>query len=104
MSHSANNNDKEQDQADDLRELFLEATNNPTVSEEEEVSEQVNHREIDILDLPPRKEVHGSNGPMKMKLSKPLLRFIFISLLVITIIIVGLYFFDGEITDLINQL
>lgn len=103
MTKSANNNDK--DQADDLRELILEATNDTTVSEDEpETSEQVNLRDIDVLDLPPRKEVHGSNGPMKMKLSKPLLRFIFISLLVITVIIVGLYFFDGEITDLINQL
>ncbi|MHA6251075.1 hypothetical protein [Oceanobacillus sp. CAU 1775] len=102
MTNSANDIDK--DQANELRELFKEVTSEETLPQEVEEVSDVNHRVIDVLNLPPRKEVHTSSGPMKMKMSKPLMRFIFISLLVITIIIVALYFFDGEITNLINKL
>lgn len=94
---------KDQDQADELRELF-NTEENIVLKSEEEITERVSHREIDVLNLPPRKEVHGISKRTKLKVSKPFWRFVLISLLVIVILVVALYLWDGEIATLLNQL
>lgn len=77
-------------QADKLIELFQEITaNDPTV---EQITTQENERiekaaqsmiELDVLKLPPRQEVHQvKKQPFTFRITRPMLRFSFVVLLV----------------------
>ena len=101
---SIHSDDKNNNQTDELRELFLETEKNTAEnSEGEQSAYQVDLREIDILNLPPRKEVHTSNSRTKLKVSRPFLRLLFISLLVIIILVVSYFLFDGELVTLLRE-
>ena len=52
-------------------------------------------RKVDLLNLPPRKEIHSVNNRSHFKISKALFRFLFIVLLLI-IILIGAYYFLGN--------
>jgi predicted DNA binding CopG/RHH family protein len=53
-----------------------------------ECHNSIDHR-IDVLNLPPRKEVHNKkNKRIKVKISSPLIRFIFVILLLSVLILV----------------
>lgn len=47
---------------------------------------QEKEQEIDVLNLPPRKEVHGQQNSTTLKVSRPLLRFLFVVVLLLIIL------------------
>lgn len=87
-------------QADRLQQLFSEISQNEPdeeASEAEVVEEQTENAEknIDILNLPPRSDVHISKGRwIKITFRRPLIRFLFITLILI-LIIIGIYCING---------
>ena len=100
----------DKDQANELRQLFNEVeqgeeTANVTKEDNNEiVIEKTNIREIDVLKLPPRKEIHTKNKRAKLKVSKPFLRLLFISLFVIAILIGAIFLWEGELATFLNEL
>lgn len=94
-------NQEKETQADQLQQLFEEITQNEHVQEDNHDDEELavladNYdNKIDILDLPPRSEVHSSQSRwMKINFNRALLRFILIIGLVIGIVI-GIYYLVG---------
>ena len=97
----------ERNQADNLMKLFQEVANHtPDDLEQHEVdTEQESENrteeayvELDILNLPPRREVHGERkNRYSFTLSKPITRFVFVIILVVAVVAALLYF------DLINE-
>ncbi len=59
-------------------------------------------REVDILNLPPRKEIHSANAGMHFRVNKPLFRFLFVLFLLIIILIGAYYFWDNELFSFVN--
>lgn len=107
MSNEAN---KHKDQAEHLKQLFHEVQQSEKA--EESVSKELTandteseHLKIDVLNLPPRKEVHKDHDSrMRLKLSKPFLRFISV-VIILFIITICIYIFWGEeLIPLINDL
>ncbi len=96
LSTQSENRERE----NELQSPFNEIENAESNNEDDSlvIGDESSIRKIDILNLPPRKEIHTKNKRAKLKLSKPLLRLIFISLLVIAILIGALYLWDGELT------
>ncbi|RDW19094.1 hypothetical protein CWR48_08575 [Oceanobacillus arenosus] len=86
--------DIKQDQAEELRHLVGEIEGNKEVKEELSASleEIPKKREIDILNLPPRKEVHTISNRTRFRISRPFIRIIFVVIVLIVILIVGYYF------------
>lgn len=73
---------KQNDQAEALRQAIQDVTEHKT-EPEEDVQKQKEQKEqtsveIDILNLPPRNEVHKDSSKMRLKVNLSLLRFIFI--------------------------
>jgi len=88
------NEDKE-DQAAKLQQLFLEVNNHETDEKKEKVTEE-DLIEIDVLNLPPRSEVHPvTNVRLHIDFRRPIWRFIAI---IVLLIIIGciVYFLFGE--------
>jgi len=86
--------DEEQDQASELRKLINEVEVPDT---EKARKKEKNEREIDILNLPPRKDVHHSKkSKTRMKLNSPVLRLIFVILLMIVVIAGTIYLFVND--------
>ncbi|WP_339227948.1 hypothetical protein NSQ77_20510 [Oceanobacillus sp. FSL K6-2867] len=96
------------DQADELRSLFQEIEKERSTEEQLEnknsVQESEAKRDIDILNLPPRKEIHSKDNRTSLKLSGPLIRL----LIVIFVLILGLasayYIWGNELWLLIEGL
>lgn len=84
----------DEDQAEELRNLInkVEGQTRKQVSEQDD-----SERDIDILNLPPRKEIHGSSKiRINFKFSDPLLRLILVFLVVIGVIIGAVYLFNHD--------
>ena len=91
-------NEKEDNQALKLQQLFSEV-NNQELEEKETPKEEQDLIEIDVLNLPPRSEVHHkASVSFQMDLRSPLWRFLFVILLVVLVIGVVYYFFGNQIT------
>ncbi|WP_100010770.1 hypothetical protein [Lentibacillus sediminis] len=75
--------EKEQDKATDTLEPLDAAAG------------QKNEQEIDVLNLPPRKEVHGQKNSTSLKVSRPLLRFLFVVVLLL-VILAGAFIVWGD--------
>lgn len=103
---STQSKNREDDQANELRTLFDEVENaeHREIEDSFDFENESSIRKVDILNLPPRKEIHTNNKRAKLKLSKPFLRLVFISLLVMVILIGVLYLWDGEFTSLLKAL
>lgn len=92
-----------EDQATQLKKLFEEVQQ--VDNETQPITEKVQddsffEREMDVLNLPPRKEVHSRNpSRAKLKLNAPFIRFIFVVIILIGVVS-GAYFVWGE--DLIT--
>lgn len=91
---------KELDQADELRRVFNEVENHEN-KEEAAAREEM---EIDVLNLPPRKEVHAKSGRTKLRVSRPFIRFALIVAIVLLCLIAALYALDGNLPALMEQL
>jgi len=92
---------KEGHQADKLMELFREVANhNPEEMNEEEVidfteqvEEEADYVELDLLNLPPRREVHRKNkGRYSFSLAKPFTRLLIV--IIILLLILSLTYYD----------
>lgn len=57
---------------------------------------------MDVLTLPPRSEVHQTDKRTRIRLSKPLKRFIFVLILILALIGGAIYFFGYELIDIFN--
>ena len=74
-----------EDQASELRNL-LDGT-----EDEKEGKEEPQKAKIDILNLPPRKEIHTNVYRARFKIDKPLIRFIFV--IIFAGFLIGMYYF-----------
>ncbi|RKQ37688.1 hypothetical protein [Oceanobacillus halophilus] len=94
----------EEDQANELRSLFDEITEEKHGREKEVFSEERRNekREIDILELPPRKEVHISRGRARLKISRPFIRFILVVIVLLAIIFGAYYYWGDEVFQLMS--
>lgn len=55
-------------------------------------------RELDILNLPPRKEVHGGKkGKTRVKISQPFLRFMFVIIILLIVLTCVFYLWDLDL-------
>src|SRR5690625_2005378 len=91
-------NETEKNQADKLQQLFQEV-NNQSIEETEGKEEQKqveDYVEIDVLNLPPRNEVH-TNPKSRFQLTwkRPFIRIFVVSILLIAIL-AAIYFFVGD--------
>lgn len=90
-------NELEENQAKKLQQLFAEITNDQNQSGEQlkEVKTE-DLIEIDVLNLPPRSEVHLSpRRKLSLSFKKPFVRLIFVLFILLAIICV-IYFVVGE--------
>jgi len=83
------------DQATELRNQF-----NEEISKES----QQNQKGIDILNLPPRKEVHTQKQRAHLKWSRPFSRFILVFLILLLFVIVTYFSFGGDIGKVLFSL
>ncbi|MFA1820683.1 hypothetical protein ACDX78_10950 [Virgibacillus oceani] len=101
------NYSKERDQAEELRRLVYDVQSN-----QGENAEYIQHdkhlktekREIDILNLPPRKEVHAKKQHrVRLKTSNSFKRFLLV--IIILIIVLGsiFYFFNEELIQFFSS-
>lgn len=82
------------EETDELKALLA------AVSQSEKTIEKPEDKQptIDILDLPPRKEVHKSSSKkFKLKVKSPIVRFIFVLLLIGVIIFLAYYYLGDDI-------
>lgn len=96
------------DQAEQLKQIFDELQQNAPDSEQLSNELDVDDRsipKIDVLNLPPRKEIHRDNDVRtRLSISGPFVRFLSIIILII-IIVFGAYFLWGdELILIINGL
>ncbi|ASK63315.1 hypothetical protein CFK37_14700 [Virgibacillus phasianinus] len=111
-------NTAEEEQANDLHKLFNEIQGNENENnrssdaenngepKKTEPTDRINKnseftRDIDILNLPPRKEVHGNRkNHTRIKISKPFVRFSVVIILLILVFLVVYYFWQEELIQL----
>lgn len=92
--------DGEKDQATELRKLISEVETHDVKKTANEERDRENDRPIDVLDLPPRKEVHSKNrSRMHLKLSNSILRLITVFIFVIAVIIGVIYLFENDLLE-----
>lgn len=93
--------DETNDQANELRNLFEGVEKgNDEVDSTDNPHEMEKTREVDILNLPPRKEVHAHRTQLQFKIRRPLLRLLFVISILIIILIVAYYFLGNEILNI----
>jgi len=89
------NERKNDDQATDLQKLIDEVQQSERIQKKQQVSlsqESDQIRKMDILNLPPRKEIHRNHKQrIHVKLSRPLFRFLSV-IIILLVIIYGAYF------------
>ncbi|MCM3738837.1 hypothetical protein M3210_01020 [Oceanobacillus luteolus] len=93
---------KDEDQANELSQLFDEIESGNEKHEETIVLKEDN--EIDVLNLPPRKEIHTKNNRFRLKFSRPFIRFAFVIFIVALSICIALYIWQDEFTSLLHRL
>ena len=90
-------------QADELEKLLQEVQNHD-IDDNQRAEERITREsqpKIDVLNLPPRKDVHRSHkSRVKLKFSKPFRRLMFVVLILIIMIIVVLYYSDTSFLSL----
>ncbi|WP_163969882.1 hypothetical protein [Oceanobacillus halotolerans] len=89
---------KSQDQAQTLRELFEEVSDTQTkgkVDQSKRNKNVGNDDDVDILTLPPRKEVHHtSKQRLKLKWRKPYIRLFFVMIVMTAIVLAYLLMYE----------
>ncbi|RDW22024.1 hypothetical protein [Oceanobacillus chungangensis] len=92
-----NETDIRKDQAEDLRYLVEEIEDNKEMENDTSaiLEEATEKREIDILNLPPRRDVHITNNRTRLRISKPFFRITIVVIILILILIVSYYFIDN---------
>src|SRR5690625_2752379 len=92
-------NEEKDDQADKLERLFQEINNKQTDVTKEKVTEE-NLIEVDVLNLPPRSEIHQkTNMRFHIDIHRPFWRFFFVVILLLVIISIVYFSFGDQIID-----
>ena len=93
-------NEEKEDQTAKLQQLFLEVNNHEIDEKKEKVTEE-DLIEVDVLNLPPRSEVHSAtNIRFHIDFKRPIWRFIAIIVLLVIIGCIVYFFFDEQIMEL----
>lgn len=99
MNNESNEKNEDKDEETDLKSLVneIQQREKKRIEQEDRLPEEPGHiRKIDVLNLPPRTEVHGKQKTRThVKFSKPLLRLLIVIIILLGIII-GAYFIWGE--------
>ncbi|MBP1949536.1 hypothetical protein [Virgibacillus litoralis] len=99
------------DQADELRKLFNEVQEESVqsvpvvdgVNEDSETDQK--ERDVDILNLPPRKEVHSTNNKRtRVRLSGASLRLVIVVIIILVFLGGAYYFWGQELMDVITSI
>jgi hypothetical protein len=91
-----NQNKEREDQAEELRRLVYDVEHDREEESIHTAGEEKETREIDILNLPPRKEVHGKKqNPVKLKTSTSFKRLLLVAVILI-IVLWSIYFLYGD--------
>ncbi|HLQ71504.1 MAG TPA: hypothetical protein VK142_06850 [Bacillota bacterium] len=86
-----------------LSEVVPKESSNDGQAEEPE-KEADTTQKIDVLNLPPRKEVHGGKAKrMKIKVTKPYFRLIIVVFLIIILFAGGFYLWGEDLVNLIQH-
>src|SRR5699024_46914 len=97
---STMSNEDKEEQAAKLQQLFLEVNNHETDEKKEKVTEE-ELIEIDVLNLPPRSEVHpATNVRLQIDFRRPSWSFIAIIVLLIIIGCIVDFLFGEQIMEL----
>lgn len=102
------NTTKERDQDKEIMDLLSgidnpEKTPEPTKQEINDKSD--NEQKIDILNLPPRKEVHNKKSKhIKIKFTRPYIRLVVVVLLIAVLFSVGFYIWGTELKEVIQHI
>jgi len=96
------NKSVDEDQATELRKLISEVeTKDDVKNPANEEQKQEPRRQIDVLDLPPRKEIHSKKkSRVHFKLNRSVLRLIVVFLLVVAVIVGVIYLFENDLLQL----
>ncbi len=89
--------EQEDNQAEKLQQLFAEVTNQP-IDNHENKEEEIDNDfiEVDVLNLPPRSEVHKkAKQKLDIRLGSPFIRLLSV-LILLMIVIILIYFIAGE--------
>ncbi|WP_188453831.1 hypothetical protein [Virgibacillus oceani] len=86
-----------EDQAAELRKLVDEVQQKDVKDSEVNIGGIMDgEREVDILNLPPRKEVHSKkNTRTHLKMSRPFLRLVFVIVIILAVLF-GIYYVWGD--------
>lgn len=77
--------EQKDDQAAKLQQLFLELNNQESKEKKEKITEE-EMIEVDVLNLPPRSEVHQqTNLRLHMDVRRPVWRFVFVIFIIVVI-------------------
>lgn len=105
---------EENDQADELKRILSEIDQQEknrlrnqvsNLLEEEIDNPKATTQKIDILELPPRKEVHGKyNSVTRLRIEQPFLRFLIVVLVIIIIVLGAYIYWDEELLNLIKNI
>lgn len=89
--------ENEENQAEKLQQLFAEVTNQPKEKEDDKEKEATtSYIEVDVLNLPPRSEVHQKpKRKFYVNLKSPFVRLLLV-LFILLIIISLIYYVAGE--------
>src|SRR5690625_6994309 len=93
------------DQAEQLKQIFEELQEHAITPDDslniEQHTEAYSPPKIDVLNLPPRKEVHSNHGRTRIKISGQFLRLLTVILLMIVVIFGAYYTWGEEVINLI---
>lgn len=90
-------------QATNLQELFNEVQQGE-IRQSELNEKQQPLQKVDILNLPPRKEVHGNaKKRTNLKVSKPFIRLFFVIIILLIIGFGTYYFWGNDLITIINN-
>lgn len=93
-------------QAEQLQNLINELQHNETDDKpsNKPFSGAEHVRKVDVLNLPPRKEVHQKKGWTKIKFRKPFVRLLVVLVLLIIVVFGTYYYWGNDILDIFKQL
>ncbi|MFS0672698.1 hypothetical protein [Ornithinibacillus sp. 179-J 7C1 HS] len=90
-----------QDQADELKTILSELNRHQreVIPDEDHNVDSTNQKDISVLNLPPRKEVHGHKRKRThLKITKPFLRLAFVVVLLLAVLVILFILGDGMIS------
>ncbi|MFB1050466.1 hypothetical protein [Paraliobacillus sp. JSM ZJ581] len=84
---------KQEDQAANLREHMKH-------KDPIDQNEEIEHKEIDVLDLPPRSEIHqGKSKKTRWKINLIFLRFLFLLFIIVIILVITYQYWGKDLLD-----